>query len=86
MIFFQILEKERKGSSVSIANYLMMQKESQANAVLTKYKSDAVSLYGARVDDVDFATNGDAIIANANNWVKVREINHFCQSNSERVL
>ena len=57
------------GSSVSLANYMLVRKESD-NPVLQKYKSDVETNYGARVDDVNFESDGAIIQSDVNNWVK----------------
>lgn len=62
------------GTSVSVANYLMMQKEDPSNTALAKFKSDVSTLYpeAARVDDFDFTDPKarEEIVAQANKWVK----------------
>lgn len=57
---------------MSLANYLLLQQESQdaQNAVLAKYKSDMESLFAAKVDDVDFKSQGAVIKDTVNKWVQ----------------
>lgn len=50
----------------------MIRKESGHNAVQQKYKSDLESLYHATVEDVDFVTNNQQAMSDANDWVKAR--------------
>lgn len=63
-------ENVASGNSVSLANYLLIQKEEQANQAVEDYKSQEASNYAARVDDVNFATDGQAITTRVNDWVK----------------
>lgn len=55
---------------LSLANYLLVQKQDEADAVLEKYKTDVAAMYHGRVDDVDFKTNGAKIMSDVNQWVK----------------
>lgn len=56
-------------TSVALANYLLIKEEANETDALQKYKTDVQTLYGAKVDDVNFSANGSAIQATVNNWV-----------------
>lgn len=57
-------------TNVSLANYLLIRKESAPNDILTAYKQTVDFVYSARVEDVDFKNDGQNIQEKINKWAK----------------
>ena len=67
----QLIENEvDRSNSYSLANFLMVRKESLQSAVQHQFKADLQSLYHAKVSEIDFITKGEEAKSEANTWVR----------------
>ena len=66
----QLIQEAQTDAGVQIANYLLIKEQSGDNEVLNQFTSDLQSFYSAQIDDVNFATNGDAIQQQVNEWAE----------------